>query len=82
VRTVKTVTTQLGHSYRDENNQPRWKYVMSLGKHRTPSDALSSWPNEIEQLRLKGKHERADALEAKLERLRGLVNENEEEAST
>jgi hypothetical protein len=76
----KVVSHQLGYSYRDadKGNAPRFKMLLGLGKHPTTEAALEAWPHEVEELRSKGRHARADALEAKMQRLKSLLDENEE----
>jgi hypothetical protein len=80
VRKIETVAFQYGYGSYVPGKGSRFVVLVHLGRHETPEAALSAWPDEIRQLRSKGRHERADALEAKLRRLRELVNESDEEA--
>jgi hypothetical protein len=54
------------------DGRPRQKVLMHLGHHATVDEALKRWPREVGGLRRRGKDEAADALKAKLERLRKL----------
>ena len=47
--------------------------LVHLGEHPTPEDALATWPSQVERLRVIGRDGQADKLEAKLDRLRDLV---------
>lgn len=51
---------------------------MHLGEHPTPEDALGAWPSQVERLRVIGRDGQANKLEAKLDRLRDLVEERNE----
>jgi hypothetical protein len=64
---------QLVRSYRNEAGQPRQEVLVHLGVHETPEAALSAWPLELEHLRVIGRDDQADKLEANLEKLRALT---------
>ena len=51
-----------------------FKVLVNLDEHETPRDALHEWPDEVERLRWTGRTKRADWLEAKLNKLRGLMD--------
>ncbi len=51
---------------------PRQRVVMHLGSHATVDEAIEGWPREITGLRRGGHTEAADALGAKLDRLKAL----------
>ena len=54
------------------DGKPRQKVLVHLGHHKTVDEALKRWPREVGRLRRKGYYEAADALKAKLDRLRKL----------
>ena len=58
--------------------KPRTSVLVHLGEHPTPEDALGAWPSEAEHLRAIGRDGQADKLEAKLNRLRGLIKRRNE----
>ena len=47
--------------------------LVHLGEHPTPGDALGAWPSQVERLRAIGRDGQANKLEAKLDRLRDLL---------
>ena len=51
-----------------------FKVLLNLDEHETTRDALHEWPDEVERLRWTGRTKRADWLEAKLNKLRGLMD--------
>jgi hypothetical protein len=69
---------QLVRSYR-EGGTVKQEVLIHLGKHESPEAALSAWPSEIEHLRHIGRKEQADKLEARTNKLRGLVENQGEE---
>ena len=52
--------------------------LVHLGVHETPEAAQEAWPPEAEHLRRIGRAEQAGKLEAKLGRLRGLIESTRE----
>ena len=54
------------------DGKPRQKVLVHLGHHQKVDDALKRWPREVGRLRRAGHEEAADALKAKLARLREL----------
>ena len=54
------------------DGRPRQKVLVHLGHLPTVDDALKRWPREVGRLRREGQEEAADALKAKLDRLREL----------
>jgi hypothetical protein len=54
------------------DGRPRQKVLLHLGHHPTVDDALKRWPREVGRLRRAGHEEAAEALKAKLARLRAL----------
>ena len=71
-----TPSYQLGHyEMKGEKGKKRsvFKVDVHLGEHKTPEAALEAWPSEIEHLRLIGRENQADKLEAKLSKLCELV---------
>jgi hypothetical protein len=63
---------QLVRSFRNEEGQPRQEVLVHLGVHQTPEDALAVWPSEVRHLRVIGRVDQADRLEANLKKLRAL----------
>jgi hypothetical protein len=63
---------QLVRSYR-QSGEVRQEVLVHLGEHPTPESALAAWPTTVEHLRSIGRDAQADRLEAKLKRLRALV---------
>jgi hypothetical protein len=49
-----------------------------LGEHPTPESALAAWPATVEHLRSIGRDAQAERLEAKLHRLRALMQREEQ----
>lgn len=68
---------QLVRSYR-EGGQVRQEVLVHLGTHETPEAALQVWPSEADHLRRIGRDEQAAKLEAKLGRLRALMEREKE----
>jgi hypothetical protein len=64
---------QLVRSFRNEDGDPRQEVLVHLGTHEKPEDALEAWPSEVEHLRVIGREEQADKLEANLKKLRALM---------
>lgn len=52
-----------------------FKVDVHLGEHPTAEDALTAGPHKIDQLRLTGRANKADKVEAKLKRLRELARQ-------
>jgi hypothetical protein len=80
IRRVKsrgTPSYQFGH-YEMQGEQGKrrsvFKVDVHLGEYATAEDALAVWPHEIDQLRQIGRESKAEKLQAKLERLRGLMD--------
>jgi len=72
-----TPSYQLGHyEMQGEPGKRRsvFKVDVHLGEHATPNDALSAWPQELDQLRQIARESKAEKLQAKLERLRELTH--------
>lgn len=71
-----TPSYQLGH-YEMSGEQGKrrsiFKVDVHLGEHPTAEAALTAWPQEIDHLRQVGRENKADKVEAKLERLRELA---------
>ena len=65
-------------SYR-ESGKVRQEVLMHLGEHPTPEGALATWPATVEHLRSIGRDAQAERLEAKLHRLRALVQREEQD---
>ncbi len=65
---------QLVRSYR-EGGKVKQEVLVHLGRHEKPEDALAAWPSEVEHLRKIGRQDQADKLEANLEKLRALTEE-------
>ncbi len=65
---------QLVRSYR-EGGKVKQEVLVHLGRHEKPEDALAAWPSEVEHLRKIGRQDQADKLEATLEKLRALTEE-------
>ena len=59
------------------DGQPRQKVIMHLGHYPTVDEAIRGWPREVGRLRREGYSEDAEALKAKLERLKKLRAEFE-----
>jgi len=68
---------QLVRSYR-HSGKVRQEVLVHLGEHPTPESALATWPATVEHLRAIGRDARADRLEAKLHRLRALMQREEQ----
>jgi hypothetical protein len=73
VRKVKSRGTgpyfQLVRSYR-EGGKVKQEVLVHLGEHPAPEAALEAWPTQVEHLRAIGRDDKANKLEAKLDRLR------------
>jgi hypothetical protein len=67
---------QLVRSYR-EGGKVKQEVLVHLGEHETPEAALAAWPSQMEHLRRIGRDGRAGELEAKLEKLKKLVEKGE-----
>jgi hypothetical protein len=63
---------QLVRSYR-KGSRVRQEVLMHLGEHPTLEAALNAWPSDVQHLRAIGRDDQANRLEAKLDRLRKLV---------
>jgi hypothetical protein len=63
----------LVRSYRNEEGKPRQKVLVHLGEYPTPEDALSAWPDAIDEHRRAGRDEQAEKLQDKLDRLQELT---------
>ncbi len=68
---------QLVRSYR-ESGRVRQEVLVHLGEHPTPESALAAWPATVEHLRSIGRDAQAERLEAKLHRLRALMQREEQ----
>jgi hypothetical protein len=60
-------------SYRNEDGKPRQEVLVHLGIHQRPEDALAAWPVEAKHLRVIGRGDQAEKLEANLEKLKALM---------
>ncbi len=63
---------QLVHSYR-ETGKVKQEVLVHLGEHATSEAALVAWPAQVENFRAIGRHDQANRLEVKLEKLRELM---------
>jgi hypothetical protein len=50
-----------------------FQVLVNLDEHEKPEIALQEWPKEVVRLREVGRTRRADWLESKLDKLRGLM---------
>ena len=50
-----------------------FRVLVNLDEHDAPEKALAAWPEEVRRLREVGRDKRAEWLQGKLERLRGLM---------
>src|SRR5215212_1238767 len=69
---------QLVRSYR-QSGKVHQEVLVHLGEHPTPESALATWPATVEHLRSIGREAHAERLEAKLHRLRALVQREEQD---
>ena len=63
---------QLVRSYREEG-KVKQEVLVHLGEHETAEAALKAWSSEAEHLRYIGREDQADRLEAKTNKLRGII---------
>ncbi len=71
-----TPSYQLGHyEMSGERGKRRsvFRVDVHLGEHATAEDALVAWPQEVDHLRRIGRENKADKVEAKMERLKELT---------
>lgn len=71
-----TPSYQYGHyemTGKPGERRSAFKVDVHLGEHASAEEALSAWPEEIRRLRKIGRENKADKLQAKLERLRELT---------
>jgi hypothetical protein len=65
---------QLVRSYR-EGGKVKQEVLVHLGRYESPEDALAAWPSEVRHLRAIGRDHQADRLEANLNKLTALIEE-------
>ncbi len=69
---------QLVRSYREEG-KVKQEVLVHLGEHETPEAALAAWSSEVDHLRHIGREDQADKLEARMSKLRTLVENRSRE---
>jgi hypothetical protein len=71
-----TPSYQLGHyEMQGEKGTRRsvFKVIVHLGEHATPEEASAAWTEDIRRLRVVGRESKAEKLQGKLDKLRGLM---------
>ncbi len=63
---------QLVRSYREEG-KVKQEVLVHLGEHETPEAAMAAWSSEVEHFRQIGREDQADKLEARMNKLRTLL---------
>jgi hypothetical protein len=74
-RTGSAIRHQLGFYYRDPEKGPRFRVLVHLGAPDSPEAALDAWSNEAARLRDEGRDDEADALDARRNMLRRVLDE-------